>query len=110
MITLARNDHMLTLKMLESRAHVAALARQMVAYQVEAYIEMASEFPEEYTSFAQVKDLLEDGAKDSTMEIVDELAAQFRDLLAEAVAATKVTVTAAKFDANGVVDADANIE
>jgi hypothetical protein len=100
----------LRLNMLESRTHLAALAREMVANQVEAYIEMASEFPEEYTSYTQVKDLLEEGAKDSTMEIVDDLAAQFRDMLAEAIAATKVTVTAAKFDVNGVVDADVTVE
>lgn len=95
-------------KLLYSDALIKQLAVQLTASQVEAHLDMMSDFIGEYKTFDEAE-LCIKGAKDSVEDMVDDLLTDFRDQLYAALANVNITVTAVKFEREGAVDADVTV-
>lgn len=92
-------------KMLYSDELIKALATQLVAGQVEAHLEMISDYGDEYKNFTDVESVLL-AARDTAPDYAEDLLSDFRDKLYEAMTRVNITVKAAKFSKEGVIDAD----
>lgn len=93
---------------MSNRQLVAALARQIVAGQVEAYMEMMEDYPAEHPNFAAVRGCLQ-SAKEGTVDFLPDLLEEFRENLYAAIEDVQIEVTNATFNAAGFVDATAEI-
>lgn len=93
---------------LTNRQLIAALARQIVAGQVEAHMEMMSDYPVEHPNFAAVRGNLQ-SAKETSADYLADLLEEFRENLYGAIEDVQIEVTNATFNATGFVDATAEI-
>ena len=95
-------------KLLYSRELIAALARQLVAGQVEGHIDMLSDFGADYRSFPEVDDCIQ-GAKESVKDYVEDLLTEFRDNLYAEIENTVIETKNVQFNKDGFVDADVSV-
>lgn len=93
---------------LYSRELVAALARQLVASQVEAHLDMMADYPSEYKSYGDINACIQ-GAKDGTVDYINDMLVEFKDELLAAIDNVKIETTAVKISSEGIVDADVNV-
>lgn len=91
-------------KMLYDKETITALAKQIVAAQVEAHIEMGSDFGAEYNKFEEVEQVIQD-AKVTAEDYIEDLLTEFRGMLYDAVRATEIKVKTVSFEKDGFVDA-----
>lgn len=91
-----------------NRQLIAAIARQLVASQVEGHIEMMEEFPAEHPNYASVRGCIK-GAKDGMEDVINDYLAEFRENLLGAIEDVQIEVANATFNAAGFVDATAEI-
>ena len=88
---------------------IAALARQIVAGQVEAHIDIMSDCAGEYTNFSAAEGCIQ-WAKEIAAENFDELVQEFRDAVLDEIKKVNITVTAVKFTKDGAEDADVSVD
>ena len=94
------------------KAFVDQLARELLASQAEATLEMVADFNEEYSTFEEFRELIEGpamspgGVHDNTLDAVDDILAEFRELLVRAITETKVVVASVTMDKDGLKDAE----
>ena len=93
------------------KAFVEQVARELLASQAEALLEMAVDFNEEYNTFEEFRDLIEGpamapgGVHDTTLDSLDDVLAEFRELLTQAITETKVKLINVTTDKDGLSDA-----
>lgn len=87
------------------KERIAEIARLLVVNQVEALIEMASDFPEEVNTFAEAKRAIAMRAQECTHDYAADLLEEFRDALHEAIDEVKIELISAQFSAKGMEDA-----
>lgn len=97
------NEHLT--KLLYSNELIKALARQVVAGQVEGHLDMMSDCPQEYTTFGEVEACVKN-AKETVVDYVADLLAEFETALYAEIANVNITVSAVKFTRDGAEDAD----
>lgn len=90
-------------KMFHSQELIAALARQLVAGQVEGHIEMMSDYNAEYKSFPEVDGCIQ-GAKETVKEYVEDLLSEFRDNLYAEIEKTVIETKSVQLSKDGLED------
>lgn len=95
-------------KMLYDKATIAALAKQIVANQVEAHIDMVCDFSTEYKTFAEVENCIQ-GAKETAGDIIEDLLVDFREALYSAARECEIKVRNVTFENDGPKDAEVEI-
>ena len=93
---------------LYSRELIAALARQLVASQVEAHLDIMADYPSEYKSYGDINACVQ-GAKDGTVDYINHMLEEFKGELLAAIDNVKIETTAVKISSEGIVDADVNV-
>lgn len=92
-------------KVLYSRELIRALARQIVAGQVEGHLEMISDCSSDYSSFKEVESCIQ-GAKETVIDYAEDLLTDFRDTLYAEIAKVDIRVDSVVFKKDGEIDAD----
>lgn len=88
---------------------IQALATQLVAGQVEAHLDMIQDAgSEEYSTYKDVADCVA-GAKESVQDYMEDLMAEFRDALFEAVNKVNIDTKAVLLKPDGEIDADVTV-
>ena len=109
MITVQSNDIAVPKEYLQrllySNELIRALARQLVAGQVEGHLEMMSDYPSEYANFSEVEQCVK-GAKETVVDYVEDLLAEFRDQLYAEIANVDIKVESVVFTSEGAADAN----
>ena len=110
MITLPRDErlfvpHYTLQKLLYDKELIKSLARQLVAGQVEAHIEMAHDMASEYPTHAAAAAAIK-GARETVEDYFEELVMEFRDSVYEAIRNVEIDVKSTKFSAEGFEDAE----
>lgn len=95
-------------KMLYDKQTITALAKQIVANQVEAHIDMVCDFSTEYKTFAEVENCIQ-GAKETAAEYIEDLLNDFREELYSAAREVEIKVRQATFANDGLQDAEVEI-
>lgn len=91
-------------KMLYDRDVIKQLARQLVAAQVEAHIEMAHDMGREYPTHADAAAVIKD-ARTTVEEYFEDLVMEFRDSVYEAIRNVEIDVKSTSFSDEGFEDA-----
>lgn len=97
-------------KVFYDKALIKQIAVELVANQVEAFSELAADYPGEYGTFDEVKSCIEGGARISAQEYMADLMAEFEEELKAAITATKITLVSASFGDAGLVDINATVD
>lgn len=98
-------------KIFRNTALIETLAAQFVADQVEGHIDMMADCPSLYTSFQDVKFALSSNSvTETTCQYLDDLLAEFRTALFDAVKSRQVTVKSVTITSDGFTDADVEVE
>ena len=97
------------LKVMYDRELIAQLAQQIIATQVEAHIDMAHDFGDEYKTHTEAAAMLE-GARMSAEDYVDDLISEFNDQLRIAMSEVKIIVKKTSFSSEGFEDAEVLVE
>lgn len=114
MITLPRNEslfvpHHNLQKLMYDNDLIAHLARQLVAGQVEAHIEIAHDCAKEYPTHAEAAAMIE-GAKITVEDYIEDLLTGFRGELIEQVRKVEIEVKSTTFSAGGFEDAEVSVK
>jgi hypothetical protein len=114
MITLPKDEalfvpHHSLQKMLHNPELIKMLARQLVAAQVEAHIDMAHDCGSEYPSHAEAAAVIKD-AKTTVEDYFEELVMEFRDSVYEAIRSVEIDVKSTTFSAEGFEDAEVEVK
>ena len=96
-------------KLLYDRELIAVLAKQIVAGQVEAHIEMACDFPAEYKTFKEVENCVQ-GAKETVQDYLEDLLVDFREALYSACREAEINVKNVTFEPDGLKDAEVEVK
>lgn len=96
-------------KVMYDRELIAQLARQLVACQVEAHIEMGRDFGDEYDSFVAADGFVQ-GAKDTVVDYFEDLVAEFRENVLAAMKDVKITTKSVTLSDAGFEDAVVSVE
>ena len=84
---------------------IAQLARQLVASQVEAHIDIGHDCSSEYPTHLFAADMIKN-AKVTTEDYVEDLLTEFRGELYDAIRSVEIDVKTTTFSAEGFEDAD----
>ena len=88
---------------------IQALATQLVAGQVEAHLDMIADAgQDEYSTYNDVAGCVA-GAKESVQDYMEDLMAEFRDALFEAVNNVNINTKAVLLKPDGDIDADVTV-
>ena len=114
MITLPRDEtlfvpHHTLQKLLYDRDLIKSLARQLVASQVEAHIDMGSDCGSEYQTHAEAAAMIA-GAKQTVEDYFEDLVMEFRDSVYEAIRNVEIDVKSTTFSAEGFEDAEVAVK
>lgn len=114
MITLPRDEalfvpHHSLQKMLHNPELIKMLARQLVAGQVEAHIEMGHDCGSEYPTHLLAAGMIQN-AKTTVEEYFEELVMEFRDSVYEAIRNVEIDVKSTTFSAEGFEDAEVEVK
>jgi hypothetical protein len=96
-------------KLMYDRDLIKQLARQLVANQVEAHIEMARDCGSEYPSHTEAAAVIKD-AKTTVEDYFEELVVEFRDSVYEAIRNVEIDVKSTTFSAEGFEDAEVEVK
>ena len=91
-------------KLMYDRDLIKQLARQLVANQVEAHLEMGYDMGGEYTTHAEAATMIE-GAKETVHDYVFDLMAEFSAALTAELRDVNIKVKSTSFSAEGFEDA-----
>lgn len=91
-------------KVLYSRELIAALARQLVAGQVEGHLDMMSDYPSEYKSYDVINTCVQ-GAKETVKDYIEDLLTEFRDNLYAEIENVRIETAVVKISCDHI-DAD----
>lgn len=90
---------------LHEKQLIAQLARQIVAGQVEAHIDMGHDCSSEYPTHLLAAGMIQ-GAKTTVEDYVEDLLTEFRGELYDAIRKVEIEVKTTTFSAEGFEDAD----
>lgn len=96
-------------KMLYDKQLISIMAKQIVAGQVEAHIEMACDYGNEYKTFKEVENCIQ-GAKETVGDYLDDILSEFRDALYAAAREAEITVKNVTFEGEGLKDAEVEVK
>lgn len=96
-------------KMLYDKDLIAIMAKQILAGQVEAHIEMACDYGNEYKTFSEVENCIQ-GAKETVNDYLDDILSEFRDALYAAAREAEITVKTVTFEGEGLKDAEVEVK
>ena len=86
------------------------LAREFCRAACENGVDMMTDLPSEYTTFASVNDMMSLAIESHTEAFLEEFLGELNDKIRNLIKATKVKVVEATFDANGIKDVDYKFE
>ena len=114
MITLPRDErlfvpHYTLQKLLYDKELIKMLARQLVAGQVEAHLEMGYDCGSEYKTHFEAASMIA-GAKVTVEDYIEDLLTEFRGELIEQVRNVQIHVKSTKFSAEGFEDAEVEVK
>lgn len=95
-------------KLLYDRDLIKSLARQMVASQVEAHLEMISDFGNEYSKFEEVNAAVQD-ARSTVVDYFNDLMCDFDREVKEAFKNVTIKVNTVSFEQDGLKDAEVEV-
>ena len=95
-------------KLMYDRDLIRQLARQLMANQVEAHLEMGYDCGSEYKTHAEAAAMIE-GAKDTVNDYVYDLLAEFTAALRTELSEVKINVKSTKFSSEGFEDAEVEV-
>jgi len=90
-------------KVLYDKHLIAALARQLVASSAEGHIEMISDFPGEYNTFADVDKVMQ-YSKDAAADMFTDFVTEFRDAVHAEIQKVNIEVRKVNFTKEFVDD------
>ena len=94
---------------LYDHAIIKEIALQVVANQVEAHIDMMSDFPSEYDSYGSAKMPIA-AAKFDVNDMINDLIDDFKQNLLDAVKLVEIDVQSVETDINGFVNANVTVK
>lgn len=108
-ITCIKSTQVSASSVLYNEASQLAIAREAIANQIEAMIEIASDMPEEYVTYDEVEGMLE-GAKETTIDFLRDAVAEFEANLIKMVQEKfRIEVEQITFNRRGFEDANVKI-
>jgi hypothetical protein len=96
-------------KLLYNDDLIKQLARQLVAAQVEAHIDMGHDCSREYPTHTEAAAMIQ-GAKITVEDYFEDLVMEFRDSVYDAIRSVEINVKSTTFSAEGFEDAEVEVK